>query len=745
MIVLHGICACLYAVLASLILSQRGLFRRGQSRTALYLAGAALLTGLWALAVALWWQTPLDIVPRSLELLRSAAWYGFILHLYRRGLGARQTLTPVFVTMGLIALLLVGGMPLLDLLLMPTAGSVFSLHVATQLAFAVGTILLIENLYRNAAEDERWHINLLCVALVGLSLYDLLLYADAALFRRVSAELFLGRATVTALAAPLIALAAVRNRRWDVNIHVSRQAVFHSATLVISGVFLLGLAAVGEVFRRTGAEWGMVAEVTLVFGGLLAIAVLLTSGSSRSRLRALLVDHFFNLRYDYRRQWMQCIETLSAPESYVGLHTRAARALAEVVDSPAGALYVRDPEEVAFRWAGSWNLPAATSAIPPGHPLVAAFRDGNRIVDLDAIANGENPHGSSPHGAFPGAREWFAEFPRVWLAVPLNHLGNLLGFVVLTHSRAPFKLDREVFDLLRVISREVAGRVAEQRAAQVLQQTRELREYSQRFAFVIHDIKNVSGQLSMLLANAERHADNPAFQRDMLTTVRASVARITRLLTRLQAGDQERTHSLIEPVERIGDVVAAFRRNSGATVTVEDDGGVSGVAIDPDAFDSVVTHLLTNAVEATPKAADPTGTMGGNGPANGVAAQGNDGGNHGGTSRETMRGATRGTNDVADVERVVRVVVRHEALSVLIDIVDEGPGMTADFIRDQLFRPFATTKTGGHGIGAYQARELLRAAGGDLLVLSRPNAGTTMRVLLPSVRVPSSETAPVSA
>jgi len=686
MAVLHAICAGLYAVLAALIL-----IRRQQSRTGFYLAGAALLTAAWALSVAVWWQAPLGLIPRSLELLRAAAWYGFILHLYHRGLSGKAALTPVFVTMGLVALLIVGGMPLIDLLLMPAAGAVFSLHVATRLAFAVGTILLIENLYRNSSEDERWLINLLCVALGGLSLYDLLLYADAALFRRVSSELFIGRASVTALAAPLIALAAARNRRWDINIHVSRQAVFHSATLVISGVFLLGLAAVGEVFRRTGAEWGLVAEVTLVFGGLLAVAVLLTSGSGRARLRALVVDHFFSLRYDYRRQWMQCIGTLSAPEAYVGLHTRAARALAEVVDSPAGALFVRDPEEVAFHWAGSWNLPAATAAVPPGHPLIAAFRDGDWIVELDAIAT---------------AREWFPELPRVWLAVPLNHLGTLLGFVVLTQSRAPFKLDREVFELLRVISREVAGRVAEQRAAQVLQQTRELREYSQRFAFVIHDIKNVSGQLSMLLANAEKHADNPAFQRDMLTTVRASVARITRLLTRLQAGAQERTYALIEPVERISDVVAAFRHVSGATVTVEDDGGDAGVAIDPDSFDTVVTHLLTNAMEAT--SGSPDGT-----PDDGVG--------------------------------VVRVVVRHEASGVLIDIIDQGPGMSADFIRDRLFRPFATTKTGGHGIGAYQARELLRAAGGDLLVLSHPGAGTTMRLLLPSVRVPSAETAPVSA
>ncbi|HLB97020.1 MAG TPA: XrtA/PEP-CTERM system histidine kinase PrsK [Acetobacteraceae bacterium] len=713
MAVLHGTCAGLYAILAALIL-----LRRQQSRTGFYLALAALLTAAWALSVAVWWRTPLGLVPRSLELVRAAAWYGFILHLYRRGLGGRQALTPAFVTMGLLALLVVGGMPLLDLLFLPTPGSTFSLLIASRLVFAVGTLLLIENLYRNSPEDERWHINLLCVALGGLALYDLLLYADAALFRRVSWELFIGRASVTALAAPLIALAAVRNRRWDINIHVSRQAVFHSATLVISGVFLLGLAVVGEVFRRTGAEWGLVAEVTLVFAGLLATAVLLTSGSGRARLRNLVVDHFFSLRYDYRRQWMQCIETLSAPEAYVGLHTRAARALAEVVDSPAGALYVRDPEEVAFRWAGSWNLPAATAEIPPGHPLVAAFRDGDWIVDLDAI---------------PAAREWFAELPRVWLAVPLNHLGHLLGFVVLTRSRAPFKLDREVFELLRVISREVAGRVAEQRAVQVLQQTRELREYSQRFAFVVHDIKNVSGQLTMLLANAERHADNPEFQRDMLVTVRASVARITRLLARLAAGAQERTHALIEPAERIGDVVAAFRRASGAVVTIEGDGGEAGVAIDPDAFDAVVTHLLTNAVEATNGASDGPG----NGPVDGPGDRPGDR-----MADGTGGGAGNGANSAASA---VRVVLRHEALSVLIDIVDEGPGMSSDFIRDRLFRPFATTKTGGHGIGAYQARELLRAAGGDLLVLSRPGAGTTMRLLLPSVRVPSAETSSVSA
>jgi signal transduction histidine kinase len=65
-----------------------------------------------------------------------------------------------------------------------------------------------------------------------------------------------------------------------------------------------------------------------------------------------------------------------------------------------------------------------------------------------------------------------------------------------------------------------------------------------------------------------------------------------------------------------------------------------------------------------------------------------------------------------------------------IDVVDDGPGMDAAFIRDQLFRPMRTTKGSGYGIGAFQTRELVRSMGGRLEVLSQVGVGTTMRVLL---------------
>jgi signal transduction histidine kinase len=289
-------------------------------------------------------------------------------------------------------------------------------------------------------------------------------------------------------------------------------------------------------------------------------------------------------------------------------------------------------------------------------------------------------------------------------------------------------LDREVFQLLRVVGREVASRVAEERAARFLSQTRDLRDYSQRFAFVLHDIKNVSGQLSMLLANAEVHADNPEFQRDMLATVRASVGKILGILTRLRAGRQESGGASFDPVERLRKIVeisgvtgSRYRQNGLTSVQIA--GGRShfaecstapqpvpappvavtpvSVVIDIESFDAVATHLLNNAIEAS--------------------------------------------TDFPGIDPRVRVEVTREASTLAIDIIDTGPGMTPEFIRDELFRPFGSTKGGGHGIGAFQARELLREAGGDLLVLSRIGSGTTMRLLLPMVTDAASDSPRVAA
>ncbi|MDQ2763388.1 MAG: PEP-CTERM system histidine kinase PrsK, partial [Pseudomonadota bacterium] len=604
--ILFASCAAIYLVLPTLVLLQG---RR--SAIAWALSACCIVTAAWAAANVAWPTAGFGGVVGALDLARAAAWYGLLLVLYQRFVGTGTWLLQPFAAVGaavVIVAALAGDPGVAPSLLAPAS--------ASRLALAICQLLLAENLYRIMQPAGRWHVVLPCVALGALAAFDVLVRADAVLFHAVSAPLLDARAATTAIVAPLLVLAAARDRRWRIPIHVSRQAVFHSTTFVLSGLLLIALAAAGGVVSRFGADWGRVAEIALLFAGVLAIGLLLTSATARSRVHSLIVDHFFTLRYDYRREWMRCVATLSGSDSGEPLHARAIRAVAEVVDSPGGSVFMRDGKDGAFRWQGSWNMPAVTEVVPPTHPALATLGMERGVTLLR-----ERPL-EPPLDALGPA----------WLAVPLIQGSpadvetDLMGFIVLAPPRAAFRLDAEVFALLRTVGREVATYVAEQRAAQRLVQTHQLHDYGKRFAFVAHDIKNVSSQLTLLLANAERHLANPEFQQDMLRTIQASVGKIGNLLRRLESPVAESAQA-IEPLPRLEALVATYQRLRGGNVRLEHDGSTGTVPMAAEAFDTVITHLLNNAVEA------------------GGAAP-------------------------------VRILVRHEAERIVVDIADSGRGMT---------------------------------------------------------------------
>jgi len=663
-----------------------GLSRR---RLALGLAAAALAAALWLGLVALSPAAPLDGLAGAAETGRSAVWFAVLLALYASVGGARvrgPVLRFGIVAAALSLVALAATIPGLGAsIVLPSLGSPALL---ARLGLAIATVLLAENLYRNADETARWHVNLPCIALGSLSILDLLLYADAVLERRFSVPILEARAVLTALAMALLAVAAGRGRRLRRPLQLSREVAFHGATLVVAGTFLLGIGAAGEVLRQFGAGWGSALQVSLGAAALMGLAVAAASASARSRVRRLVIDHFFAARYDYRREWLRCVDTLSDAEGAGDAHVRAIRAIADVADSPGGVLMLRDPLERAagaaparYLWGGSWNMPeAAGLTLPPSHALVGAVREGGWVAAIEA--------GASP--------DIDAAFGRLWLAVPLwHHREGLVGLVLLSPPRAPFPLDVETYDLLRTLGQEVAMFLAERAAAERLVDQRQLEDYAKRFAFVAHDVKTVSSQLSLLLANAEDNIADPEFQRDMLLTVRASTDRINALIARLRQPDarQEGRPAPEGPVDVAARLAAAAARRR-HPVRLEPSGpgraAIGLAAIGQAAFDAAVTHLLDNAIEASAPDAPV---------------------------RIAMR---RQGGRVGDEQ-------------IEIDIIDQGPGMTPDFVRDRLFRPLATSKPEGSGIGAWQARELLREAGGDLTVLTRAGAGTTMRLSLPAV------------
>ena len=641
--------------------------RAGATRVLLALACA--LTAAAAAGNAVGWGG-LSLRGAVVMLVYTGSWCGFVLHLLRR-----QTATSAAV-LRLISVGVLIGAGIIGCALMPVSVTAPDAppelpvvgELAARLALAVYGVLLLENLYRNVSADARWHINTLCVALGGMFAFSVLLYADALLFRRISPLLWSGQAIAATMATPLLAVAVARNRQWAIDIHVSRTVVFHTATLIGSGVFLLALAATGEVFRNAAAGWGELAEMTLLIAGIAAVAVVLTSGSARSYIRRLLADNFYTHRYDYRLEWLKSIETLAVAPGQAGIQARVIRAIADVADSPAGVLFVRDLGGTAFQWAGSWNHAAVPAPQPADDEFAALFRDGEWVVEL-AQTTARCP--------------WLVEIPDAWLAVPLPQKTELIGFVILVRPRAPLRLDRETFDLLRIVARQSAMHVAEQRMAQALAEVQQLSDYSRRFAFVVHDMKNVASQLGMIVQNARIHRDDPEFQQDVLATVGSAFERMSNLLARLRPSLPAAADGLIMPADLIRDELGALHRSHGADIEIETDGGTAAVAMDEAAFRSVIRHLCENAIEA---------------------AQ----------------------------DRVL-LQLRHGPLRLEIDITDDGPGMDAEFVRDRLFQPLGSGKRDGFGIGAYQARELVRAAGGDLFAISRPNCGTTMHIILPCV------------
>jgi putative PEP-CTERM system histidine kinase len=660
-------------------------------RPALGLAAAAAAAALWLGLVALRPQAPLDGPAGLAEIGRAGAWFAVLLALYARVGGARiraAVLRFGLVGGSLVAVALAATLPGLGAaIVLPSLGSPALL---ARLGLAIATVLLAENLYRNADETARWHVNPPCIAIASLAIFDLLLYADAVLARRFSPALLEARAVLTALAMPLFAIAAGRGRQLRRPLQLSREVAFHGATLLVAGTFLLGIGAAGEVLRQFGADWSSAAQISLAAAALMGLAVAAASQSARSRLRRQVIDHFFAARYDYRREWLRCVDTLSARganDTRADVHVRAIRAVADPADSPGGVLLLRDPIERAeagqeagaarYRWGGSWNMPEAPAlSVGLDHPLVGALRGGTWVAALEEEA----------------PADLAAAFGRLWLAVPLlHHREGLVGIVLLSPPRAPFALDGETFDLLRTLGQEVAMFLAERRAAERLVDQRRLEDYAKRFAFVAHDVKTVSSQLSLLLANAEDNIADPEFQRDMLLTVRAATDRINALIARLRQPEAEEPPArqaapagTLDPLERLAAIAAGQRHPVRLEPAAQGEPGLA--AIDQARFDAAVTHLLNNAIEAS------------------------------------------------DQGVPVRIVVARQGEHIQIDIIDQGPGMTAEFVRDRLFRPLVTSKPQGSGIGAWQARELLREAGGDLAVLTRPGAGTTMRLLVPAAR-----------
>lgn len=651
-----------------------------------YLLAASASTTIWAGSVVLApWIGASGIAFSLLELVRTLAWIGFGYSLMDTPENIRARNTRKIAFYGICSACIVAsliGIFAGHLGLRPelVAASHTALGASRILLTVIG-LLVVENILRNANAEKRWALKYLCFGMGAVFAYDFLLYADSILFLRVNDVLFDARGFVNALVAPMMAVGVSRSKTWDVDIHVSRRMVFHSAALIGSGLYLLGIAGAGYYLKQFGGDWGQILQIVFLFTATVALFVLMGSAAARARAKIWISKHFFSYKYDYREEWLRFIRTVAAEERHSSLHERIIQSIAAIVDCSAGALWVLNREDNAYLPTADWNMGDRLPAEPCDSGFISFLDESRWIIDLGEFdSDREHYKGAS----FP---KWLTENPRAWLVVPVVHKGELTAFLVLGSPRIRREMAWEDYDLLKIVGNQAASYLAEQQAMNELSDARRLEAFNQRFAFVVHDIKNLVSQMSLMLQNAEKHGDNPDFQKDMLATVGNSVGRLKQLLTQFQAEQPDQAVAHRRELADILSSVAANWKQQKSDIEFSFQGPPNDALFDGDRLESVLNHLLQNAIEAA------------------------------------------GINGKVSFRYVM-----DESLTVL-EIEDDGPGMDAAYIQDQLFRPLDTVKPGGYGLGAYQTRELVRQLGGRLEVESKIGQGTIMRVILPNTNL----------
>ena len=618
---------------------------------------------------------------QALEVLRSVAWFVFLLKLLEPAAGHnpafRRFLSwalPLSVGFGLLLLLAEW---LTSSLLVPLPVGVIIAQLSAHVVLAIIGLSIIEQLYRNTSAGHRWAVKYLFIGAGGIFAFDLYLYADALLYRGIDHQLWEARGFVNLAAVPLLAVTAARNRDWSLNIFVSRDIVLYTTAIMGGGLYLLVMAGAGYYLRQYGGDWGEIARILFFSLAIVLLAVVLFSGQLRARLRVFLGKHFYSNKYDYRREWLRLTAALDAGVQGRESLDAVIRVMAHPVEARAGLLWLAD-DRGHYENTASWNMEPVADLEPSDSGLIRFLTDKAYVINLREL--------DSRPGEYEGLDlpAWLDSVPRGWLIVPLFGMDALMGFVVLANPLVKRSIIWEDRDLLLTAAHQVASHLAVLQTSEALAQARQFEVFNRLSAYMVHDLKNIAAELELVARNADKHKSNPEFVEDALDTVGVASRDIQRLLDQLRGKRVPVERKVLVDLGSLVKEVIARKQNQAPAPQLVAVSQACQVIADKARLENVLTHLIENARQATAE------------------------------------------------DGLIEVMVYNRESTGIVEIRDNGQGMTPDFIRHRLFKPFDTTKgNAGMGIGMYESREFIRQLGGEIRVESEPGKGTCIAIDIP--------------
>lgn len=650
----------------------------------------ALLSFSWSLSITAQfiYDWPSFETRITLEVLRNGAWFFFLLRtlgVTKESLMGRSekharylSLCAALITLAPLLLLSASRLTIYDLSGHIEIGSNLLVFFVVSTIFG---LVLVEQVLRNTRSDKQWNIKFLGLGVGALFAFDFCLYSDALLFNRINVTLWDTRGALNLLAVPLIIVSSQRSRAQALKFNLSREFMFHSTSLLGTGIYLLIMSVAGYYIRIFGGTWGGVFQIIFFLIALLLLLLIVFSGKIRANFRVYLSRNFFSYKYDYRDEWIRITQILSQAGEDPLTH-RVITSLATIVQSPGGQLWLEsEAGNFVLTDRTALALPSITLE-PSNSPLCKFLRNSEWIIDIEELQRDPDLYN---HLELP---DWLRQLSAAWLIVPLMLHQSLSGFVVIKKPPTTHTLNWEDHDLIKIAGRQAASYIAQEQAMLALSQAREFQAFNQMSAFVVHDIKTLIAQLSLLVNNAEKHKSNPAFIDDMIKTTDHSVKKMTHLLEQFKSGNSSEPNQKINLKDLLISIIQSKANQSPLpTLSIAANCDDIQVDVNREQLHSVLGHIIQNAQEAS-----------------------------------------------TDADKV-EIKIHHDEQWAHINITDTGSGMSEQFIKDKLFQPFQSTKgVTGMGIGVYQCQQYIQRLGGGIKVKSELGKGSEFDIFIPMIQ-----------
>jgi putative PEP-CTERM system histidine kinase len=560
-----------------------------------------------------------------------------------------------------------------------TAGQ--ALNIVLLIAFVL-ILMNLEQTFRSAVGTMRWRIKFVVLGLLVIFAARVYTRSQAVLFTGTNLALAGIEAGALLLGCIFMTVAYARTGLPEIDVYPSQAVLRSSVTLLFVGTYLFVVGVLARAVGYLGGVESFDAQALLVLVGMAALAVLLLSDRLRQRIHTFTARHFKKGRHDVLQVWRLFSREMASVKDQAGLCAVFTRLLSQTFSALTVTIWLIE-ENGVYMVFGASTLQSRDETLGVG----------TKLAETAAVVTGLKAR-PAPFDLDLEKETWAAvlrqfsatQFPTGGnrICVPFFAGDQLRGLAVLADRVEGIPYTIEEMDLLKCIADQFGAGLLNLRLTSELMVAKEFEAFQTISAFFVHDLKNAASSLGLMLQNLPVHFDDPEFRQDALRGIGNTVGRINHLIARLGIFRQ---HLELKPVET--DLNQLIRNalsgveGTGGVEYVKDLRLVPKVMGDPEQLQSVLTNLLVNAREAT-------------------AAGGN-----------------------------IRVETGQHDGHAVVTVADSGCGMSAEFLKRSLFRPFQTTKKQGLGIGMFQTKMIVEAHRGTIQVESELAKGTTFRVLLP--------------